>query len=203
LGRYERAVPTPLEVAANLANAASIVLAARNSVHTWWVGIVGGLLFGLVFYDAKLYADVTLQLFFMGTGVVGWWNWRGGTTGAALPVRRTRPPILAGLLALGVAVTLGYGWLLHSFTDAYAPFIDSVVLSFSVLGQFLLMHRRYESWWCWLLVNTTSVPLYLSRGLHVTAVLYALFWVNAVVALFRWRRLIVADQVPSPEAGAS
>ena len=89
-------------------------------------------------------------------------------------------------------MAIGYGSLLHRFTDAYAPFLDSLVLAFSVLGQFLLMGRRYESWWCWLLVNTIAVPLYLSRGLHVTAVLYAAFWVNAVVALARWRRFVKA-----------
>jgi len=98
--------------------------------------------------------------------------------------------VVAGLFAVGALVAAGYGWLLHRFTDAYAPFLDSVVLAFSVLGQFLLMGRRYESWWCWLLVNTIAVPLYLSRGLQVTAVLYAAFWINAVVALVRWRRFL-------------
>jgi nicotinamide mononucleotide transporter len=32
--------------------------------------------------------------------------------------------------------------------------------------------------------------LYISRGLYVTAVLYVAFWINAIVALVRWRRLI-------------
>jgi nicotinamide mononucleotide transporter len=105
-------------------------------------------------------------------------------------VRRTSPAVLAGLLVSAAVVAASYGWVLHRFTDAYAPFLDSVVLAFSVLGQFLLMGRRYESWWCWLLVNTIAVPLYLSRGLNVTAALYAAFWLNAVVALVRWRRFL-------------
>ena len=65
-----------------------------------------------------------------------------------------------------------------------------MVLAFSVLAQLLLMRRHYESWWCWLVVNTIAVPLFLSRNLTVTALLYAAFWVNAVVALVRWRRLL-------------
>ena len=31
------------------------------------------------------------------------------------------------------------------------------------------------SWWFWLLVNSIAIPLYASRGLHLTAVLYAVF----------------------------
>jgi nicotinamide mononucleotide transporter len=34
------------------------------------------------------------------------------------------------------------------------------------------------------------VPLYVARGLTLTAILYAAFWVNAVVALVRWRALV-------------
>jgi nicotinamide mononucleotide transporter len=94
------------------------------------------------------------------------------------------------MVAAAVTVATAYGWLLHRFTDAYAPFLDSVVLAFSVLGQLLLMRRRYESWWCWLLVNSIAVPLYASRGLTITAALYAAFWINAIVALVRWRKLI-------------
>jgi nicotinamide mononucleotide transporter len=179
-----------VEIAANVFNAASILLAARNSFHTWWVGIVGCGLFGWVFFSTQLYADVTLQTFFIVTSIIGWRNWVHGNAGAQLPVRRTRPRSLTGMLAAGAGVAAVYGWLLHRFTNAYAPFLDSVVLAFSVLGQLLLMHRRYESWWCWLLVNTIAVPLYLTRGLTVTALLYAAFWVNALVALFRWRKLI-------------
>jgi len=167
-----------------------VVLAGFNSVHTWWTGIIGSLLFGWLFFDAKLYADVTLQAFFIVTSFIGWREWLRGNHGAELPVRRTRPAAFAGMLAAAGCIAAGYGWLLHRFTDAYAPFIDSAALALSVLAQLLLMQRRYESWWCWLLVNTIVVPLYLSRGLTITAGLYLLFWINAIVALVRWRRLI-------------
>lgn len=183
---------TTCEIAANAFNAGSIVLAGLNSKHTWWTGIIGCVLFALVFFAAKLYADVTLQLFFIVTSAMGWWNWLCGRTGAELPVRRTRPLYVGIWLITGAGVAAGYGWLLHRFTDAYAPFLDSVVLAFSVLGQFLLMGRRYETWWCWLLVNSIAVPLYLTRGLNLTAVLYAAFWINALVALLRWRKYINA-----------
>jgi nicotinamide mononucleotide transporter len=88
----------------------------------------------------------------------------------------------------GLLVALAYGWLLHCFTNAYAPYLDSMVLAFSVLGQFLLMGRRIETWWCWLVVNSIAVPLYCSRSLYLTAALYVVFWINAVVSLRVWRR---------------
>lgn len=66
---------TPFEITANAVTALSIFLAARNSVHTWWSGIIGGLLFIVVFYQAKLYADASLQIFFIVTSSTGWRVW--------------------------------------------------------------------------------------------------------------------------------
>ena len=184
-----------MELGANVFIAAAIFLAGRNSIHTWWTGIVGCLLFAEVFYQSKLYADVTLQGFFIVTSVYGWWRWRRGLAGAELPVRFSPPRLLLASAAAATAVALGYGWLLLRFTDAYAPFLDSMVLAFSILGQLLMMERRAENWWAWLLVNTIAVPLYASRGLVVTSVLYGAFWLNAIVSLIRWRRL--ASRTPA------
>ncbi|HTR40854.1 MAG TPA: nicotinamide riboside transporter PnuC [Pseudomonadales bacterium] len=180
------------EISANTFNALSILLAAKNSFHTWWTGIVGCILFALVFFHARLYADVTLQIFFIVTSALGWWNWLRGNHGHVLPVRHVRLLSLLWLSAAGILVTVVYGWLLHRFTNAFAPFLDSVILVFSVIGQLLLMGRRYESWWCWLLVNTIAVPLYAYRGLIITSILYTAFWINAMVALVRWRKLVQA-----------
>jgi nicotinamide mononucleotide transporter len=182
-------VTDPVELAANVLTAVSILLAARNSLHTWWTGIVGCALFALTFYRAALYADVTLQAFFILTSAVGWWHWLHGRGGRVLPVTHTTRRELSVALLLAAAVAAGYGALLARFTDAYAPFVDSAILTLSVVAQFFLLRRRVENWPVWLLVNTISVPLYASRGLHLTAGLYAMYWVNAWFGWWRWLQL--------------
>lgn len=177
----------PAELGANAFNTLSIFLAGRNSFHTWWTGIIACLLFGWVFYDAKLYADVTLQVFFIATGVEGMRRWRPGARSELSVTRAPARQLLLLLLAVATVVG-GYGWLLHRFTDAYAPFVDSAILAFSVAGQLLLVQRRIETWFCWLVVNSLAVPVYWLRGLHLTSVLYAVYFVNALVSLRHWRR---------------
>ena len=183
---------TPLEITANLVTALCIILAGRNNVHTWWTGIVGCILFGWLFYGSQLYADATLQIFFVGTGIIGWRRWVHGHDGGSMPIRRTHARALLLMAAAGLLVAAGYGWLLHRFTNAFAPVPDSLVLVFSVIAQLLLMDRRLESWHGWLIVNTISVPLYFHRGLYLTAGFYTVFWVNALVSLLHWRRLMKA-----------
>jgi nicotinamide mononucleotide transporter len=184
-------VTTRLEIGANAVNAISIVLAARNSIHTWWTGIIGCLLFGLVFFRARLYADTLLQLFFIATSAVGWRQWLAGGQGKTLPVTHVPWPALLRVVFAAIAIALAYGYLLWRFTNAFAPFLDSLILTLAVAAQLLLMNRKYESWWFWLTVNTLSVSLFAVRGLWITAALYTAFWINAALALVRWRGLVV------------
>ena len=191
----------PLEIAANIFTALAIVLAGRNNVHTWWTGIIGCALFGALFSENRLYADVALQAFFVATGFYGWWTWLRGAHGKPLPITHASRTSLLGTAVLGIAGTAAYGALLYFNTDAFAPFPDSTVLVFSIIAQVLMMQRRVENWGFWLLVNTIAVPLYASRGLYLTAVLYAGFWLNAVVAWRNWRRLALqaaTDRQVSP-----
>jgi nicotinamide mononucleotide transporter len=183
--RKKDRMPSTLEIAANLMTAIAIVLSGRNNVHTWWAGIVGCSLFAALFYQTRLYADVVLQVFFIGTSILGWWKWLRGDHGKPLSISHADFRSLAWTVPLGALATSAYGTMLHYWTNAYAPFIDSAVLVFSVIAQLLLMQRRIENWAFWLLVNAICVPLYWSRGLHLTAGLYAFYFFNALVA-WRW-----------------
>ncbi len=181
------------EFAANAMNTTSIVLAARNSVHLWWTGIIGSTLFGYVFYRSQLYADSSLQLFFVVTSVIGWKAWVRSKGQPALPVTSTSARQLMLMSAGAIPAVVAYGFLLHRWTDAYAPFVDAVVVGTSVVATFLLMYRRIETWPVWLIVNTVSVPLFWSRGLRITAVLYAIYWVNAWIGWRHWLRERLGD----------
>lgn len=187
-----------LEIIANAVVTLSILLAGRNNIHSWWIGIVGSILFAVLFYSVQLYADVTLQIFFVMTGIIGWIRWaRGGDDGTALPVTKTSPMLLGIAAVVGVVVVAVYGTILDRYTDAYAPFWDSIILVASVIAQFLLMNRKLENWHVWLIVNTIAVPLYISRGLELTGILYAVYWINALVSLRKWRR-DMKQQVSKP-----
>jgi len=199
---------SPLEIGANVFNLLSVWFSARNNVHTWWSGIVGCALYGVLFLDVRLYADVTLQLFFIASCVIGWWNWkRGGARRdraaatepdappAELPITRVSWLNAGGLTALAILAAAGYGWLLQAWTDAANPFIDSTVLALSILAQFLMVARKIETWPVWFVVDCIAVPLYGSKGLWLTAAVYAFFLVLVVMGWMRWSRLIGREAI--------
>ena len=211
---------SPLELAANVFNLLSVWFSARNSVHTWWSGIVGCALYAVMFVGVRLYADVTLQIFFIASCIVGWWHWkRGGKNGGReegaeeaeearvvtsdgggtatsetvateLPITRVAPITAFAFAVLAVLAAAGYGSLLHGFTDADYPFVDSTVLALSILAQLLMIARKIETWPVWIAVDCIAVPLYAVKGLWLTAAVYAFFLVLVVMGWLRWSKLI-------------
>lgn len=182
----------PLEAAGVATGVLAVWLTTRENPACWPIGLVNVLLFSVVFFRARLYADAGLQLVYAGLCVYGWRSWlHGGAGGSRLAVSRASAPVLAALGAAGVAATLLLGLALHRGTDASLPFWDAGTTSFSLVAQALQTRKWIENWAVWIAVDAVYVGMYVVKGLHLTAGLYAAFLVLAVVGLLRWRRSLV------------
>ncbi len=192
---------TPLEVAGNAFTLASVYLARRNSVHTWWTGLVAVSLYGVLFFGVKLYADVVLQVFFFGTCVVGWWQWRyGGAGGGELPISDLTAPqrLAAGAAVLGAA--LFFGTVFGRFTDAALPYADSYILGGSVVAQILMMRRKRDHWPVWITVDVVAVVVYALKGLYLTSAVYGVLLVLCLQGVAEWRRIYAGQAVLPADA---
>lgn len=178
---------TALEIAAFVTGLLSVWLTYRMHVANWPVGLVNVCCFAVLFVDAKLYADALLQVAFFALGVYGWVQWgRAKRAAHALRPTRATPVELAAVAATGAAGTALAAQVLIRFTDSPAPYPDGAILVFSLLATYLQARRRIESWWLWIGVDVVSIPLYWSRALPLTAVLYVVFLLICVAGLVRW-----------------
>lgn len=180
---------SPIEAVAAALVIANQWLLVRRSLWNFAFGIAGVAAYAWVFFDARLYSDALLQLFFLVVQLYGWRRWAGrkARDGDVAVLRMSAAAQVRWLVAIA-ALTAGWGWLMHRFTDAAAPWLDAGVAMTSVAAQILLMRQRIENWYLWIAVNIMSVGLYASRGLYVTMVLYVGMLVLSLVALVAWRR---------------
>jgi nicotinamide mononucleotide transporter len=167
----------------------NVALVARRSVWNYPVGIAGVALYATVFLDVRLYSDAALQVFFLVLNAYGWANWRRNREEAGTVVVERMTAAGRTLCGVGIgAATLGWGWLMHRFTDASLPWWDAGVAVTSVAAQWLQALRRWESWVLWIAVDLLSVGLYLAKELWPTAALYVLLTGIAAWGLADWLR---------------
>jgi nicotinamide mononucleotide transporter len=165
----------------------SVWLTTRENVWCWPTGLVTVGLYIVVFGEAKLYADMGLQVVYVGLCLYGWYEWlHGGPGHGALRVSRT--PRSAGLaLAAGgtiFALVLGAG--LRGHTDAALPYLDSTTTSFSLAAQWMQTRKWLETWAVWIAVDVAYVGMYVYKQLHPTAVLYIIYLALAVMGRRAW-----------------
>ena len=192
---------SPLEILAALVGAISVWLSVRQNIWSWPTAIVNVVLYAFVFYDAKLYADMGLQVVYAVLSIYGWYEWLyGGAGRTELRVSRTGPR-LAGLLALIAAIGSGVlGVFLHHATDAALPFMDSFLSSTSLVAQWMMTRKLLENWLVWIAVDVLYVGMFIFKGLYLTAGLYAVFLALAVRGYIDWRRSMALASMSSPVA---
>jgi nicotinamide mononucleotide transporter len=173
---------------------ASIYLATRQNIWYYPTGVVALVMYTWLFYQAKLYAESVLQIICLGLMIYGWYEWmHGGEHRQELPVSNTPRWAWVAGIACGIAGSLIVIWIQLRYTDNPAPYVDSSLLVWSLVAQWMTARKWIENWILWVLINTVSVPLYISRGLTFTAVLYVGLWILAVFGYRAWRRSLVAS----------
>ena len=179
-----------------------VYLTVRQHVANFPIGIVNCTFFLMLFVSSRLWADAGLQVVYIALGISGWWQWLYGNTGrTALPVARATAREIWACL---VFVTVGTGALFAvlRLTHDSAPFLDSLTTCLSLTAQWLLNAKRLQNWYFWIVADCIYIPLYASKALYLTAIIYVLFLGLCVVGLRSWRRDL-DHQTPLPARAAA
>jgi len=166
-------------------------LVVREHMWNWPIGLANNLLFFILFLRGRLFADMGLQVVYLGLGIYGWLNWLfGGRNRRELAVSRTRRWEWFALVPAIPVATWGLREVLLAVNGA-APFWDSLTTVLSLAAQYLLCRKRFENWFFWIAADLIYVPLYLSRSLPLTAALYGVFLVMCLLGVREWRRSLL------------
>jgi len=180
---------SPLEIFGVLAGAVCVLLAAKENILTWPIGIVNNVLFFVMFWRNKLYADATLQIFYIAISIYGWWRWSHAEDGVGTQkVRSTSQNAAWVLVFLSAAGWVGIYQILHHFTDSNVPIADALVTTLSLAAQYMAGRKMIENWIVWIVVDVISIALYIYKHLYLTSLLSAVFIVMCVMGYHAWRQ---------------
>jgi len=183
---------TLLAWAAALFTLANVWLATRENMWTWPMGIASVVLYGIVFFKARLFGNASLQVVYFVMTLQGWYEWlRGGVNHTELHVRRATLRQWFGCSAAVIAITYPIIWILRHYNGS-APLLDSVTTSMSLGGQWMLNEKLRENWWIWIVVDLISFPLFWRAGESLAAILYAILAVIGVKGIIDWRRSLAS-----------
>lgn len=168
-----------------------IFFSIRQNIFTWPVGLISSFLYVIVFFNAKLYADMGLQVYYVVISLYGWYFWLRGkkTVGSKqVPVQisttRLRYLLAASSLALYVVIL----FILKNFTDSDVPYLDSLTTALSIVATWMLAKKYIGHWLIWIFVDAVSAGLYVYKGLWPTVILFLIYTFMAIFGYFEWKK---------------
>lgn len=172
-------------------------LAAKNNILNWPLAIISVLIYIFIFFESKLYSDMGLQVYFLVTNAYGWYFWSKNSNNpeSSRPVSLiTNKEIALSALAV-LLMTILPGTLLHYFTKASYPFLDSFCTACSLVAQIFLARKVLQNWLIWIFVDIIYVGVYISKDLYATAIMYALYVYIAWVGYQEWKKSTVETEI--------
>ncbi|MEJ8567731.1 nicotinamide riboside transporter PnuC [Elongatibacter sediminis] len=176
-----------------------LVLAIRQNIWCWAAAAISTVIYLFIMFEARLYMESVLQLFYLAMAAYGWHQWRRhGRPGEDLKVSTW--PLSRHAFAIGAVLVLVFasGHLLTEYSDAALPHLDSLTTWGAIVATYMVARKILENWVYWFVIDAVSVGLYLNRGLFLTALLFVGYLVLIIIGYRSWRASM-ADPDPEPE----
>lgn len=179
---------TWIELVAVCLGALSVYLMTQQKPAAWPIGLVMVLLYIWIFYDARLYSEMLLQIIYVVLQIYGWWQWlRGGDEQQGRAVSSLSITGISQGLLVGTSITLALGFVMSHYTSANLPWLDAALTGFSLVAQYWMAQKRLQCWLLWIVLDIIYVGMFITAELYLTAVLYMLFTALAVYGWLQWR----------------
>ena len=188
------ALNTLIEILATGAGLVYIIFLIREKVICWPFGIAGSLLSIYLFVDGKLYSEAVLYSYYVVMGFWGWARWSRREAADDNPVVHYGPAPNAVIIAVSAAGALALGSFFAYYTDAQRPYIDAFTTAFSFAATYMEVKKVLETWVYWIVLNITSIWLYMDRSLDIYAGLICVYAVLSVWGLVQWLHSYRAQQ---------
>ena len=191
-----------LEWWATVSGAVAVWLSARENIWSWVLGLLNVVLAFALFYQIQLYPDMFLQVFFFITNLIGLWAWTHPKSGEnninnELKISKLSQQqwLWVGLTGLVCTIILGTFSqnLSHFLPTLFSkpstfPYLDSFTTVMSIIATFLLIQKKVEAWFVWLLVDVISTYMYFIKDVKLYSLLYFVFCLVAIFGTINWTK---------------
>lgn len=180
-----------LEIIGVIIGLVYLYLEYKANIWLWPVGVIMPIVYTIIFYQSKFYADMGIYIYYFFASIYGWYIWSKSTkeTDEVL-ISHTPLKHIGKLIVIFCAIFIAIAFILIQFTDSTVPYGDSFTTSLSIIAMWMLAHKYIEQWLLWIVVNVASTILYFWKGLDATAMLFIIYSIIPFFGYFKWKKMM-------------
>jgi nicotinamide mononucleotide transporter len=171
----------------------------KQKIWLWPWGIVTSAFYVIVFFNEKLYADMSLNAYYVIISFYGWYNWKYGKNikNNVLPITKLNKKqwiiTLFSIIILWVIIKhiLNFLSKLTILTLSEVALWDAFITASSIVATYLLAIKKIEQWLFWIFIDAISIILFIYKGLYPTVVLFIFYALLAISGYFEWKKELI------------
>lgn len=139
----------------------------------------------IVAFSSKLYGDMFMSIFYLGSQIFGFTNWKKHRDkDGELEVDKK-----GNWLTIISSIVIGFIILGFTSWKMGGAFIilDAFNNSTAIVAQTMQMKRMRNSWLLWALTNIVGIIIWLGVGVPQMAIMYTVFTVNSIRGFINWK----------------
>ena len=169
---------------------AYLLLALKQNKLCWFAWIASSILYLYVMYQAGLYMESLLQVFYLCMGFYGLSQWSktiNNNQNTYVDIWSIGNHIFA--ISLIIVLSFLSGILLSNFSNAALPFIDAFTTWGAIVASYMVAKKILENWIYWFVIDFISVFIFASRGLYFTSALFVTYLVIIYFGYKSWSKI--------------
>jgi len=185
-----------LEIIGAVTGLLYLYFSVKQNIWLWPVGLITSAFYIIVFYNSQLYADMSLNVYYLIISIYGWRHWllrKDNVYNKSIKISSLDPKEWTIYLAAATFITIALGLILVNmpqklgFKPSSVPWWDAFLTAGSIVATWMLARKIIEQWLWWILIDAISVGVFFYKGLYSTVILFVVNTLIAIIGYIKWK----------------
>ncbi len=182
------------EYVAVFAGIASVWYSRAENILVYPVGLINTIIYIYISFEGHLLGEATVNFYYTVMSISGWYMWSRKDLRKEIILhisfsdKKDWLQQIAFFLFFYMSIFAALTYFKSAFFDGVIPWADALASAAAFTGMWLMVKKKVESWYWWLITNLASIPLYFVKHYVFTSVYYLILLVMSVYGLVEWRK---------------
>ena len=177
-----------------IAGCICVALTAKGKISSYLFNFIQMITYMVICWDASLYFEFGEQVFYFIVCIFGIFMWKrnmkknaDGTEQVISKKFKWWQWIVTALIT--VTTTIALGLFGEYVLGGALPYLDAFSVSLAVIAQLLMVWRYREQWAIWIVIDVTSLIMFIILGQWSMVAMYIAWTINAFYGWYNWTKL--------------
>ena len=176
---------TPIGMVCGIAGVICVVLTAKGKISSYLFNFIQMITYMIICWNAALYLEFGEQVFYFVACIFGVFLWKknmkkndDGTE--QVIAKKFKPWHWVATVAVTVVSTLILGYFGDNILGSTLSYLDAFTVALAVIAQLLMVWRYREQWAIWVVIDISSLIMFILLSNWSMVVMYIAWTLNAV-----------------------